>query len=132
MDGFANYGYNRLAKKYNVKLVNLDAEKVEIVAVHRREGLPASCGARGEDHDGPGEQLRHFGGEAEDARPGGNYALAEERGDRRGIKDTGAGLANAGPGGGRSDKRLMHGGGSHGINYNIFTLSSVAAPAPGG
>jgi hypothetical protein len=31
MDGFANYGYNRLAKKYNVKLVNLDAEKVEIV-----------------------------------------------------------------------------------------------------
>jgi uncharacterized protein (DUF362 family) len=45
-----------------------------------------------------------------------------------GIKDTGAGLANAGPGGGRSDKRLMHGGGSHGINYNIFTLSSVLHP----
>jgi uncharacterized protein (DUF362 family) len=43
-------------------------------------------------------------------------------------KDTGSGLANAGPGGGRSDKRLMHGGGTHGINYNIYTLSSVLHP----
>ena len=27
-----------------------------------------------------------------------------------------------------ADKRLIHGGGTHGINYNIFTMSSVLHP----
>ena len=42
-------------------------------------------------------------------------------------KDTGSGLAMR-EGGGRSDKRPTHGGGTDGINYNIYTLSSVLHP----
>jgi uncharacterized protein (DUF362 family) len=128
MDGFANYGYNRLAKKYNVKLVNLDAEKVEIVqCIDEKDFQPHAVrvakimmdpannfvisAAKLKTHDLVGITLSLK-----------NVVIGA------GIKDTGAGLANAGPGGGRSDKRLMHGGGSHGINYNIFTLSSVLHP----
>ena len=33
MDGFANYGYDKLAAKYHVKLVNLDNEGYEVVYV---------------------------------------------------------------------------------------------------
>jgi len=128
MDGFANYGYNRLAKKYNVKLVNLDAEKVEIVqCIDEKDFQPHAVrvakimmdpannfvisAAKLKTHDLVGLTLSLK-----------NVVIGA------GIKDSGAGLANAGPGGGRSDKRLMHGGGTHGINYNIFTLSSVLHP----
>jgi uncharacterized protein (DUF362 family) len=128
MDGFANYGYNRLAKKYNVKLVNLDAEKVEIVqCIDEKDFQPHAVrvakimmdpannfvisAAKLKTHDLVGITLSLK-----------NVVIGA------GIKDSGAGLANAGPGGGRSDKRLMHGGGTHGINYNIFTLSSVLHP----
>jgi len=128
MDGFANYGYNRLAKKYNVKLVNLDTEKVEIVqCIDEKDFQPHAVrvakimmdpannfvisAAKLKTHDLVGITLSLK-----------NVVIGA------GIKDAGSGLANAGPGGGRSDKRLMHGGGTHGINYNIFTLSSVLHP----
>jgi len=45
-----------------------------------------------------------------------------------GIKDSGGGLGRPGAGGGRSDKPLMHGGGTYGINYNLFLLSAKLHP----
>jgi len=128
MDGFANYGYNRLAKKYNVKLVDLDAEKVTVVqCIDEKDFQPhpvriakimmdpannfVISAAKLKTHDLVGITLSLK-----------NVVIGAAH------KDTGSGLANAGPGGGRSDKRLMHGGGSHGINYNIYTLSSVLHP----
>jgi len=128
MDGFANYGYNRLAKKYNVKLVDLDAEKVTVVqCIDEKDFQP---------HDVRVAKIM--------MDPANNFVISAAKlktHDLVGItlslknvvigaahKDTGSGLANAGPGGGRSDKRLMHGVGSHGINYNIYTLSSVLHP----
>ena len=128
MDGFANYGYNRLAKKYNVKLVDLDAEKVAVVqCIDEKDFQP---------HDVRVAKIM--------MDPANNFVISAAKlktHDLVGItlslknvvigaahKDTGSGLANAGPGGGRSDKRLMHGGGTHGINYNIYTLSSMLHP----
>jgi uncharacterized protein (DUF362 family) len=128
MDGFANYGYNRLAKKYNVKLVNLDAESIQMVqCIDEKDFQPhpvrvakimmdpannfVISAAKLKTHDLVGITLSLK-----------NVVIGA------GIKDSGAGLSGAGPGGGRSDKRLMHGGGTHGINYNIFTLSSVLHP----
>jgi len=43
------------------------------------------------------------------------------------IKDKGAGFGPA-AGGGKSDKRLTHGGGTHGINFNLFALSPILHP----
>ncbi|HUD21762.1 MAG TPA: DUF362 domain-containing protein [Acidobacteriaceae bacterium] len=128
MEGFNNYGYPRLAKKYGIKLVDLDAEKVEVVqCIDEKDFQPhpvrvakimmdpannfVISAAKLKTHDLVGITLSLK-----------NVVIGS------GHKDAGSGLANAGPGGGRSDKRLMHGGGTHGINYNIFTLSSVLHP----
>jgi uncharacterized protein (DUF362 family) len=128
MDGFANYGYPRLAKKYGVKLVDLDAEQVEIVqCIDEKDFQPhpvrvakimmdpannfVISAAKLKTHDLVGITLSLK-----------NVVIGA------GHKDSGAGLSGAGPGGGRSDKRLMHGGGTHGINYNIFTLSTILHP----
>jgi len=128
MEGFSNYGYPRLAKKYGIKLVDLDTEPVTVVqCIDEKDFQPHAVrvakimmdpannfvisAAKLKTHDLVGITLSLK-----------NVVIGA------GHKDTGSGLANAGPGGGRSDKRLMHGGGTHGINYNIFTLSSVLHP----
>ena len=128
MEGFNNYGYPRLAKKYGIKLVDLDTEPVTVVqCIDEKDFQPhpvrvakimmdpannfVISAAKLKTHDLVGYTLSLK-----------NVVIGA------GHKDTGSGLAGAGPGGGRSDKRLMHGGGTHGINYNIFTLSKVLHP----
>jgi len=128
MDGFANYGYDKLAAKYHVKLVNLDTEGYEMVYVVNEKDMqphavrvakmlmdPANnyviSAAKLKTHDLVGITLSLK-----------NIVVGS------GIKDSGAGLGRPGSGGGRSDKPLMHGGGTYGINYNLFTLSAKLHP----
>jgi uncharacterized protein (DUF362 family) len=128
MDGFANYGYDKLAAKYHVKLVNLDNEGYEVLYVVDQKDMqphavrvatmlmdPANnfviSAAKLKTHDLVGITLSLK-----------NIVVGS------GIKDSGAGLNRAGSGGGRSDKPLMHGGGVYGINYNLFTLSAKLHP----
>jgi uncharacterized protein (DUF362 family) len=128
MDGFANYGYDKLAAKYHVKLVNLDNEGYEVLYVVDQKDMqphavrvakmlmdPANnyviSAAKLKTHDLVGITLSLK-----------NIVVGS------GIKDSGAGLGKAGSGGGRSDKPLMHGGGTYGINYNIFMLSAKLHP----
>ena len=44
------------------------------------------------------------------------------------IKDPGVGTPKRPARGGKSDKPIVHGGGPHGINYNLFTLASRLHP----
>jgi uncharacterized protein (DUF362 family) len=128
MDGFANYGYDKLAAKYKVKLVNLDTEGYEVLyVVDQKDMQPHAVrvatmlmdptnnfvisAAKLKTHDLVGITLSLK-----------NIVVGS------GIKDSGAGLGRPGSGGGRSDKPLMHGGGTYGINYNLFTLSSKLHP----
>ena len=128
MDGFANYGYDKLAAKYNVKLVNLDNEGYEVLYVVNEHDMqphavrvakmlmdPANnyviSAAKLKTHDLVGITLSLK-----------NIVVGS------GIKDSGAGLNRQGSGGGRSDKPIMHGGGTYGINYNIFSLSAKLHP----
>ncbi len=128
MDGFANYKYDRLATKYHVKLVNLDMEGYEVLYVFNEKDMqphavrvakmmmdPANnfviSAAKLKTHDLVGITLSLK-----------NVVVGS------GIKDSGAGLGKAGSGGGRSDKPIMHGGGTYGINYNIFALSAKLHP----
>jgi len=128
MDGFANYGYDKLAAKYKVKLVNLDTEGYEILHVVNEKDMqphavrvakmlmdPANnyviSAAKLKTHDLVGITLSLK-----------NVVVGA------GIKDSGAGLGRPGAGGGRSDKPLMHGGGTYGINYNLFALSAKLHP----
>jgi len=128
MDGFANYGYDKLAAKYNVKLVNLDTEGYAVVyCVDQHDMQPHAVrvatmmmdpannfvisAAKLKTHDLVGITLSLK-----------NVVVGA------GIKDSGAGLGRSGAGGGRSDKPLIHGGGVYGINYNLFTLSAKLHP----
>ena len=128
IDGFANYGYDKLAAKYHVKLINLDTEKFEIVQCINQKDMqphpvrvatmmmdPANnfviSAAKFKTHDLVGITLSLK-----------NVVVGA------GIKDSGAGLGRQGSGGGRSDKPLIHGGGTYGINYNLFTLSAKLRP----
>jgi uncharacterized protein (DUF362 family) len=127
LDGFANYGYNKFAGQYGVRLINLDTEGFEVVhCLDEKDLRPHACrvsklmldpdnfiisAAKFKTHDLVGITLSLK-----------NIVVGA------GIKDAGAGLARGGAGGGKSDKPLMHGGGAHGINYNLFALSPKLHP----
>jgi len=127
LDGFANYGYNKFATQYGTKLINMDTEGFEVVyCIDEKDFQPHACrvsklmldpnnyiisAAKFKTHDLVGITLSLK-----------NIVVGA------GIKDSGAILSRGGAGGGRSDKYLMHGGGSHGINYNLFALSPKLHP----
>jgi uncharacterized protein (DUF362 family) len=128
LDGFHNYGYDKLAAKYSVKMVNLDTEGYEVVYVIDQKDLqphavrassmlmdPANnfviSAAKLKTHDSVGITLSLK-----------NIVVGS------GIKDSGSGMTRPGSGFGRSDKRLIHGGGTYGINFNLFTMSAKLHP----
>jgi uncharacterized protein (DUF362 family) len=126
-EGFSNYGYNRFVDKYGVKLVSLDEEDfTQVPCVSEKDFQPHPCrvakmmvdpdtfvisAAKLKTHDLVGVTLSLK-----------NIVVGAP------IKDKGASLGRNSSAGGRSDKPLVHGGGSHGINYNLFALSPRLHP----
>ena len=127
LEGFSNYGYNKFVGQYGVKLLEIDKEGFEVMhCVDQTDFRPRNVrmskllagpdnfvisAAVMKTHDLVGITLSLK-----------NIVVGAP------IKDPGAGLRGGGPGGGRSDKPLTHGGGSHGINYNLFALSPRLHP----
>ena len=127
LEGFSNYGYNKFASQYGVKLIDIDKEGFEVMhcidqSDFRPRAIRASKLLTGPDnfvisaakmktHDLVGVTLSLK-----------NVVVGAP------IKDPGAGLRRGGPGGGQSDKPITHGGGSHGINYNLFALAPRLHP----
>ena len=122
MDSFSNYGYNKFVAKYGVKLVNLDDDKFNIVhCVDEKDFQPKPCRMSNMLSD-----------------PKNNFVISAAKlkthdlvGITLSLKNVVVGAAikdNNGARGSRNDKRLTHGGGSHGINYNLFALSAKFHP----
>jgi uncharacterized protein (DUF362 family) len=125
LEGFANYGYTRLAAKYGVKLVDLDQEPSQVLQVFdQRDFRPHPIrmsqwlldrnkfiisAAKMKTHDLVVTTLSLK-----------NIVLAAP------IKDPGFG--NRAKPGLKSDKNIAHGGGVRGLNYNLFALSHVLHP----
>jgi len=122
MESFSNYGYNKFVKKYGVKLLNLDDDKFDTVyVVDEKDFQPKACrmskmlldqknnfvisAAVLKTHDIVGITLSLK-----------NIVVGAAIKDQNGAR------------GARNDKRLTHGGGFHGINYNFFVLSSMLHP----
>jgi uncharacterized protein (DUF362 family) len=121
MESFSNYGYNKFVTKYGVKLANLDDDKFNIVyCVDEKDFQPKACrmskmltdpnnfvisAAVLKTHDIVGVTLSLK-----------NIVVGAA------IKD------NNGARGSKNDKRLTHGGGFHGISYNLFALSTKLHP----
>jgi len=127
MEGFSNYGYPALAKKYGVKLLDLDQEEAKTVFVVDQNDLrphPVKMSRMLLDED--------------------NYILSAAKLKTHdlvvatlSLKNIvfGAPLKDLGfrYGKGRkpntiSQKRIVHGGGIHGINYNLFDMAKRLHP----
>lgn len=127
MDGYANYGYMRLAGKYGVKLLDLDREPVETVQVFdERDFRPRPVrvskllldtdnfiisAAKMKTHDRVVATLSLK-----------NIIFGAV------VKDPGYAWGGRAKPGTKTDKPVAHGGGYRGINYNLFALAQRMHP----
>ena len=127
LDGFENYHYTDLAKKYSVKLIDLDGQEVERVQVFDEKDFrphavrmskllldPNSfviSAAKMKTHDRIVATLSLK-----------NIVLGAP------VKDPGFGWGNGAKPGAQSDKPIVHGNGFRGLNYNLFDLSRRLHP----
>jgi uncharacterized protein (DUF362 family) len=126
-EGFAHYGYDRLAGKYGARLVDLDAEAVELVyCFDETDFRPHACrmsqilldptnfiisAAKLKTHDRVVATLSLK-----------NIVVGAP------IKDAGFRWGPGARPGAKNDKPLTHGSGFRGINYNLFALASRLHP----
>jgi uncharacterized protein (DUF362 family) len=127
MEGFANYGYPRVAAKYGVKLLDLDQQPYEVMHVFdERDFRPRAVrmsrllldpnsflisAARLKTHDQVVATLSLK-----------NIVFGAP------IKDPGFGFGKRGKPGAQTDKPIAHGGGIRGLNYNLFALAQRLRP----
>jgi len=127
LDGFSNYGYMKLLSKYPVKLVDLDAEKIETIHVFdEKDFRPHAVRvssllldqnnfvvsvARMKTHDRVIATLSLK-----------NIVLGAP------IKDKGFSWSPSRKPGTVNDKPIVHGSGYRGLNYNLYALSGRLHP----
>jgi uncharacterized protein (DUF362 family) len=129
LEGFANYGYDKVAGKYGVKMVDLDTQGFEtLYCLDEKDVRPHPCrmskmlldpnhfiisAAKFKTHDRVVATLSLK-----------NIVVGAA------IKDAGVGFGGrrGGGEGGRSDKPITHGGGFRGINYNLCALAPRLHP----
>jgi uncharacterized protein (DUF362 family) len=121
MEGFANYGYNKFVGKYGVQLMDLDKDQTEVLyCIDENDFHPHRCRI------------------ARTMLDPNNFIISSAKfkthnrvGVTLSLKNIVVGAPIKGPGGEGSlgtDKPLMHGGGMHGANYNLFTMASRLHP----
>jgi uncharacterized protein (DUF362 family) len=127
LDGFANYGYNALATKYSVKLVDLDKDEVERVHVFDEKDFRPHpvrmskllldrnnyviSAAKMKTHDRIVATLSLK-----------NIILGAP------IKDLGFRWGNGAKPGAKNDKPIVHGNSFRALNYNLFDLARRLHP----
>ena len=127
LDGFENYHYTALAKKYSVKLIDLDGQEVERVHVFdetdfRPHAVRMSkllldrnnfviSAAKMKTHDRIVATLSLK-----------NIILGAP------VKDPGFRWGDGAKDGATTDKPIVHGNGFRGLNYNLFDLSRRLHP----
>jgi len=127
LEGFANYGYDKVAAKYGAKLVDLDAEGFEILhCFDETDFRPHACrmskvlldpnnfiisAAKFKTHDRVVATLSLK-----------NIVVGAP------IKDPGFRWGPGAKPGARNDKPLTHGSGYRGINYNLYALAPRLHP----
>lgn len=127
LDGFANYGYDRLARKYGARMLDLDQEGFEILhCFDETDFQPHACrmsklllspenfiisAAKFKTHDRVVATLSLK-----------NIVVGAP------LKDEGFRWGPGAKHGTRTDKPLTHGSGFRGINYNLYALAPRLHP----
>ena len=119
MEGFTNFGYTKFVDKYGVKLVDLDKDDFEVVqCVDQKDFQPHPC-----------RMAKTMMGPDNFVISAAVLKTHDLVGITLSLKNVvvGAALKEAAnkP---MSGKRLTHGGGTYGINYNLFALSAKLHP----
>jgi len=135
VQGFQNFGYTTLADKYKVKLVDLDQEKFQtIMAFNQSDAKPhpvrvSSILANQEDNYIISACMLKTHNFAVATMSIKNIILgaALKLSSPNGGGDDRGGRGRGGFGG--SDKPILHGGGSHGININLAMLAPMLHPS---
>ncbi len=123
LEGFANYGYNKFVGKYGVKLVELDKMGFEtLYCMDQSDMRPHPCRVSKMMLD-----PNNFIISAAKLKTHGMVAATFS------LKNVvvGAGFKEPDPSpgvNGKSDKPIIHGGGPHGINYNLAALAPRLHP----
>jgi len=120
-DGFSNYGYNKVAAKYGVQMVDLDTQPFETLFCWDETDLrPHPCRMSKMLLD-PG----HF------IISAAKFKTHDRVVATLSLKNIVVGAPVKEPGstwGGSSDKAITHGGGFRGINYNLAALAPALHP----
>jgi uncharacterized protein (DUF362 family) len=127
LDGFSNYGYDRVAAKYGAKLIDLDEAGFEVMhCFDETDFRPHPCrmssvlldpnnfiisAAKFKTHDRVVATLSLK-----------NIVVGAP------IKDPGFSWGSGGKAGARNDKPVTHGNGFRGINYNLYALAPRLHP----
>jgi len=117
LEGYSNYGYNKFVGKYGVKLVELDKMGFDTVyCMDQSDMRPHPCRVSKMMTD-PNSFVISAAKFKTHALVGATFSL----------KNVVVGSGFKEPGG-KSDKLIMHGGGPHGIHYNLAALAPRLHP----
>jgi uncharacterized protein (DUF362 family) len=128
MQGFDNFAYPRLARKFGVQLVDLDKEEVEVVHIFNQKDFrphPARMSKLLLDHDSNfiiSAAILKTHDQVVATLSLKNIVVGAP------IKDEGFRFGRDRKQGAVSDKRVTHGSGIRAINYNLCDLSSRLYP----
>ncbi len=126
-DGFSNYGYNRLAQKYPVKLVDLDKEKYDVVYVFDEKDFRPHPARLSSVLRSPDSYIVSVARMKTHDRVLATLSLKNIIFGAP-IKDEGFSWGPNRKPGARNDKPIVHGSGFRGINYNLYALAGQMHP----
>jgi uncharacterized protein (DUF362 family) len=125
--GFENFGYLKVAEKYGVKLVDLDEEETRVVQVFDENDFRPHAVRMSKRLLDPGSFLISAAMLKTHDRVLATLSLKNIIFGAP-VKDLGFRWDNKSKAGTKTDKPIAHGGGIHGINYNLFDLARRLHP----
>lgn len=126
-NGFENYGYMRVAQKYGVKLLDLDQEESTLVHVFDQNDFRPHAVRMSKLLLDPGSFLISAAMPKTHDRVVTTLSLKNIIFGAP-VKDLGFRWGKGAKPGTKTDKPIAHGGGIHGINYNLFALAQRLHP----
>jgi uncharacterized protein (DUF362 family) len=127
LEGFAHYGYPRLAEKYGVKLVDLDQQEHQLVYVFDEKDFRPHAVRMSRLLLDPSTFIISAAKLKTHDRVVATLSLKNVIFGAP-IKDLGARFGKGGKPGAKSDKPIAHGSGFRAINYNLFALAQRFHP----
>ncbi len=127
LDGFENFGYFRLATKYNVKMIDLDQQPYDTIWVFDEKDFRPHPVRMSHIMLDPGSYIVSVARMKTHDRVLATLSLKNIVLGAP-VKDRGFTFDSSRKEGAKSDKPILHGSGFRGINYNLYSVSQHLHP----